>query len=106
MALWLPALDGVEAKLERGAAVADVGWGHGFSTIIMAKAFPKSTFVGHDFQPALGGTSAGSRRGARGDRKYTNFESRIGEQFSGQELGPSEKSRRGADGSADDFRVQ
>jgi hypothetical protein len=104
VALWLPALDGVEAKLERGAAVADVGWGHGFSTII--EGVSEIDLVGHDFQPALGGTSAGSRRGARGDRKYTNFESRIGEQFSGQELGPSEKSRRGADGSADDFRVQ
>ena len=48
---WLPALDGVAAKLERGATVADVGCGHGFSTIIMAKTFPKSTFVGYDFHP-------------------------------------------------------
>jgi SAM-dependent methyltransferase len=47
----LPALDGVAAKLEGGAKVADVGCGHGFSTIIMAKAFPKSTFVGYDFHP-------------------------------------------------------
>ena len=52
VASWLPALDGVAAKLERGAKVADVGCGHGFSTIIMAKAFPKSTFVGYDFHPA------------------------------------------------------
>jgi 2-polyprenyl-3-methyl-5-hydroxy-6-metoxy-1,4-benzoquinol methylase len=51
VASWLPALDGVVAKLERGAAVADVGCGHGFSTVIMAKAFPKSTFVGYDFHP-------------------------------------------------------
>jgi hypothetical protein len=49
---WLPALDGVLAKLERGAMVADVGCGHGFSTVIMAKAFPKSTFVGYDFHPS------------------------------------------------------
>jgi SAM-dependent methyltransferase len=49
---WLPALDGVTAKLESGAAVADVGCGHGYSTIFMAKAFPKSTFVGYDFHPA------------------------------------------------------
>jgi SAM-dependent methyltransferase len=48
---WLPTLDGVAAKLESGANVADVGCGHGFSTIIMAKAFPKSTFVGYDFHP-------------------------------------------------------
>src|SRR4051794_13083869 len=48
---WLPALDGVVAKLERGAAVADVGCGEGFSTIIMAKTFPNATFVGYDFYP-------------------------------------------------------
>lgn len=48
---WLPALNDVVAKLERGATVADVGCGHGFSTIIMAKAFPKSTFIGYDFHP-------------------------------------------------------
>jgi SAM-dependent methyltransferase len=52
VASWLPALDGVAAKLERGAKVADVGCGHGFSTIIMAKAFPNSSFVGYDFHPA------------------------------------------------------
>jgi ubiquinone/menaquinone biosynthesis C-methylase UbiE len=46
---WLPALDGVVAKLERGAKVADVGCGHGWSTVLMAKAFPKSQFVGFDF---------------------------------------------------------
>ena len=46
---WLPALDGVVAKLEHGASVADVGCGHGSSTIIMAQAFPKSTFVGSDY---------------------------------------------------------
>jgi 2-polyprenyl-3-methyl-5-hydroxy-6-metoxy-1,4-benzoquinol methylase len=51
VASWLPALDGMVAKLERGAAVADVGCGHGFSTVIMAKAFPNSTFVGYDFHP-------------------------------------------------------
>ena len=46
---WLPALDGVAAKLERGALVADVGCGHGASTILMAQAFPNSTFVGSDY---------------------------------------------------------
>jgi SAM-dependent methyltransferase len=46
---WLPALDGVVSKLEEGAKVADVGCGHGTSTIIMAKAYPKSSFVGYDY---------------------------------------------------------
>jgi SAM-dependent methyltransferase len=45
---WLPALDGVVEKLERGAAVADVGCGHGSSTVVMAKAFPASSFGGYD----------------------------------------------------------
>ncbi len=45
---WLPALDGVIAKLERGAHVADVGCGWGASTFIMARAFPKSKFTGFD----------------------------------------------------------
>lgn len=46
---WIPALDGVEAKLKAGAKVADVGCGFGSSTIIMAKAYPKSTFIGFDY---------------------------------------------------------
>jgi 2-polyprenyl-3-methyl-5-hydroxy-6-metoxy-1,4-benzoquinol methylase len=49
VAEWLPALDGVVGKLESGALVADVGCGHGASTILMAQAFPKSTFVGSDY---------------------------------------------------------
>jgi 2-polyprenyl-3-methyl-5-hydroxy-6-metoxy-1,4-benzoquinol methylase len=48
---WLPALDGVVDKLTRGAQVADVGCGHGWSTVMMAKAFPNSHFVGYDFHP-------------------------------------------------------
>jgi SAM-dependent methyltransferase len=45
---WLPALDGVVEKLERGALVADVGSGHGHSTVLMAAAFERSRFVGFD----------------------------------------------------------
>jgi ubiquinone/menaquinone biosynthesis C-methylase UbiE len=49
VAEWLPALDGVTEKLEAGAVVADVGCGHGLSTMIMAEAFPNSTFIGFDY---------------------------------------------------------
>ncbi|MGH9862400.1 MAG: class I SAM-dependent methyltransferase [Candidatus Acidiferrales bacterium] len=51
---WIPALEGVKEMLERGARVADVGCGHGSSTILMAKAFPGSTFIGFDYhQPSI-----------------------------------------------------
>jgi len=46
---WIPALDGVDAKLRRGARVADVGCGHGASTVLMAAAFPASRFTGYDY---------------------------------------------------------
>ena len=46
---WLPALDGVAAKLRQGALVADIGCGHGASTILMAQAFPQSRFHGFDY---------------------------------------------------------
>jgi SAM-dependent methyltransferase len=49
---WLPSLDGVVAKLERGAKVADVGCGLGASTILMAQAYPSSRFFGYDSHPA------------------------------------------------------
>jgi SAM-dependent methyltransferase len=57
---WLPSLDGVVEKLERGAKVADAGCGHGASTILMARAFPNSTFVGSDYH--LGSIETARRR--------------------------------------------
>jgi len=49
---WIPALDGVEDKLRRGATMADVGCGHGASTLVLARAFPNSSFVGYDAHAA------------------------------------------------------
>lgn len=52
VAEWIPALAGVQEKLERGAKVADVGCGHGASTVVMAAAFPNSEFFGFDYHDA------------------------------------------------------
>lgn len=49
---WLPALDGIIGRLQSGARVADIGCGHGASTIMMAQAFPKSSFLGVDYHDA------------------------------------------------------
>ncbi|MBF6589631.1 MAG: methyltransferase domain-containing protein [Ktedonobacterales bacterium] len=48
IASWIPALDGVQAKLEKGAKVADIGCGHGASTLVLAEAYPNSRFHGFD----------------------------------------------------------
>lgn len=51
---WIPALDGVQDKLEKGAKVADVGCGYGHSTLLMAETYPNSLFYGYDFhQPSI-----------------------------------------------------
>ena len=66
---WLPALDGVVPRLEQGAKVADVGCGHGASTVIMAQAFPKSTFHGFDFHvPSIEQARQRAADAAVGDR--------------------------------------
>jgi len=49
---WIPALDGVEQRLQDGARVADVGCGHGASVVVMASKYPNSTIHGFDFHPA------------------------------------------------------
>ena len=67
---WLPALTGVTAKLERGAKVADVGCGHGHSTVLMAKAYPKSQFWGFDVH-------AGSIEIARKVARQAGVEDRV-----------------------------
>jgi 2-polyprenyl-3-methyl-5-hydroxy-6-metoxy-1,4-benzoquinol methylase len=52
VANWIPALEGVEAKLKAGGSVADIGCGHGASTILMAQAYPKARITGFDYHPA------------------------------------------------------
>ncbi len=67
---WIPALDGVEAKLRQGARVADIGCGLGSSTILMAKAFPKSEFFGFDYHD-------GSIEIARSEAKREGVDDRL-----------------------------
>ncbi len=64
---WLPALDGVTARLTQGAKVADVGCGYGSSTVLMAQAFPNSTFVGYDFHEPSIKAAEDKARGAGAD---------------------------------------
>jgi 2-polyprenyl-3-methyl-5-hydroxy-6-metoxy-1,4-benzoquinol methylase len=80
---WIPALEGVEAKLRRGASVADVGCGHGASTILMARAYPASRFVGFDYHAASIETA---RRRAReaGVADRARFEVASAQDFTGQ----------------------
>lgn len=76
---WLPALDGVTAKLARGGTVADVGCGHGASTILMADAYPESRFIGFDFHDK----SVAAARTAAGDRQNVRFEVARAQDFPG-----------------------
>ena len=79
---WLPALDGVVAKLQHGARVADVGCGHGASTLLMASAYPRSTFVGSDYH---GGSIAAARQRVAdaGTADRVSFEVASAQTFSG-----------------------
>ncbi len=66
---WIPSLHGVQGKLEAGANVADVGCGHGASTILMAQAFPKSHFYGFDYhQPSIDNARRAAEAAGVGDR--------------------------------------
>ncbi len=79
---WIPALDGVDTKLRAGARVADVGCGLGTSTIVMAKAYPASTFVGYDYHE---GSIAAAREAAQraGVAERVRFEVASAQDFPG-----------------------
>jgi len=80
---WIPALDGVPAVLERGGLVADVGCGHGASTILMAQAFPRSEFVGFDYHRAsIERARDAAARAGLGDR--VSFEVAPAREYPGQ----------------------
>ena len=79
---WLPALEGVDARLKAGARVADVGCGHGASTIIMAEAHPSSTFVGFDYhEPSIQHARKAAKDAGLGDR--VSFEVARAQDFPG-----------------------
>jgi SAM-dependent methyltransferase len=80
---WLPALDGVAAKLERGGTVADVGCGHGVSTILMARAFPNARFIGFDYHaPSIEAARDAAEAAGVADRVV--FEVAAAKQFPGR----------------------
>jgi 2-polyprenyl-3-methyl-5-hydroxy-6-metoxy-1,4-benzoquinol methylase len=81
---WIPALAGVTDKLTRGAKVADIGCGHGASTIIMARAFPNSQFVGFDYH-AESIESARQRAAAAGLSDRVHFEVAAAKNFPGND---------------------
>ncbi|APW38870.1 SAM-dependent methyltransferase [Rhodoferax koreense] len=83
VASWLPALDGIEARLQAGAEVADVGCGHGASTTIMAQAYPRSRFTGFDYHgPSLEVARASAE--AAGVAGNTGFEIASAKDFPGR----------------------
>jgi len=78
---WIPALDGVAKKLAQGARVADVGCGHGASTIIMGKAFPHSSFIGFDYHQAS--IDAATKRARNAGVANVRFEAAPAKAFPG-----------------------
>ncbi len=80
---WIPALEGVEARLKAGAKVADIGCGHGASTIIMAQAYPASSFVGFDYHaPSIEHARGAAQAAGLGDR--VRFETARAQDFPGE----------------------
>jgi 2-polyprenyl-3-methyl-5-hydroxy-6-metoxy-1,4-benzoquinol methylase len=82
---WLPALDGVVERLKRGGRVADIGCGHGVSTILMAQAFPMSSFLGLDYHDASIST-ARKRAAEQGVTENIAFEVKAATAFDGHDF--------------------
>jgi SAM-dependent methyltransferase len=81
---WIPSLQDVKAKLEAGARVADVGCGKGASTLLMAKAFPKSRFFGFDYHDkSIGAACESAKRNGVADR--VTFEVAKAKEFPGKD---------------------
>ena len=82
---WIPALEGVEAKLKAGGKVADVGCGHGASTILMAQSYPKSKFIGYDYhQPSVEHARAAAKAAGVADR--VTFEVAASKEYPGKDF--------------------
>lgn len=82
---WLPALEGVVGKLQAGAQVADVGCGHGASTIVMAQAFPQSHFVGYDYHaPSVATATERAREAGVGGQ--VSFQQASAKDYPGHDL--------------------
>ena len=84
---WIPALEGVESKLAEGAAIADVGCGHGASTILMAQAYPKARVFGFDYHgPSIERAREAAAKAGVGDRIV--FERASAKDFPGRSSAP------------------
>jgi 2-polyprenyl-3-methyl-5-hydroxy-6-metoxy-1,4-benzoquinol methylase len=80
---WIPALEGIEARLKKGGKVADVGCGHGSSSILMAQAYPNSEIAGFDYHPASIETAKQRAKDA-GVSNRTRFEVASAKSFPGE----------------------